>query len=190
MKTMAVALAQLVIDKSEYDATEVLGPWARIVHPHLSVFLATRLGHLFLEHEDGTLWFLNTWSGHLVKVCGSHEVFNAQVSEDQQFISEYLMPELVADLLQSGRAAEGDACYSPAVSPGIGGSFDPENFLVMRPASAPRYLCRRASRAPRDLIMRLFPWDCPTIGEFLDRGGCQALALGDELLEASGSGLL
>ncbi len=124
-------LTQLVIHKSAYEAQSLLAEWQRIVGSDLAVLLPTRLGHLFLEHADGTVWFLNTWSGELVRACESYEQFKVRISEDEGFVSEYLMPELIAELRKSGRTADGDACFSPAVSPGIGGSFDPENFVVM-----------------------------------------------------------
>ena len=127
---MELEWAQLVIPASAYDAASVLGGWADILGPNLSVLLPTRLGHVFLEHADGTVWFLDTWSGGLTLACDSYEQFKAQVSQDDDFMARYLMPEVVADLVDSGRVADGDKCYSAVVSPGIGGSFDPKNFIV------------------------------------------------------------
>ena len=103
---MDIEWAQLVIPKSAYDPATVLCGWADILDPTLSVLLPTRLGHLFLSRADGTVWFLNTWSGELTQVSESYEQFRVRVAEDDDFMSRYLMPEVVAALLGCHRTAK------------------------------------------------------------------------------------
>ena len=128
---MALGLDALVIHKSTYDATTVLAPWEARLGKGFTILLPTRLGHVFLEATDGAIWFLDTWFGDLVKVCDTYDEFRKRVHDDSAFILERLMPDLVDDLLAAGMRADTGDCYSPFVSPLIGGGYSTDNFHVV-----------------------------------------------------------
>jgi type VI secretion system (T6SS) immunity protein Tdi1 len=126
-----VELDDLIVHKSEYEADTVLEAWRPHIGDRVAVLLPTRLGHVFLERDDGEISFLDTWSGDLQRVCASYEEFRSRMPHDAELVDRWLMPDLVASLQEAGLKAARGECYSPYVSPGVGGSLSPSNFLEM-----------------------------------------------------------
>jgi hypothetical protein len=125
-----LSFSDVAIHKSHYDAVTTLDPWRWRLGDSFTLLLPTVLGHLFLERTDGTVWFLDTWSGELYQAAGNYDEFRAAVSGDQEFLSRWFMPELVVELRQAGTTLKPDECYTPLVSPGIGGNLMPANFMA------------------------------------------------------------
>jgi hypothetical protein len=125
---MELSLSQVIIHKSEYDPEQVLSPWLSLVGTDFSTLLPTALGHLFLERADGTIWFLDTWRGALEQVASDYNTFRDALEANPSFQSRYLMVDVVADLVGAGMIRSTGRCFTPFVSPGVGGSMLPDNF--------------------------------------------------------------
>ena len=127
-----VTLEQLLLQRREHEGRALLDPWRIVVgDADLGVLVPTCLGHLFLERSDGAILFLDTWVGAVSNVAPSYEQFKESIETDPQFQSDYLFVDLVADLIDAGLARAEGQCFSPFVSPGIGGSLKPSNFQPM-----------------------------------------------------------
>lgn len=122
-----LGFGDLVIPASEYDGDSLAEPWAWRLGDTSFVLAATAMGHMFLELGNGSVWFLDTWSGDLERVAASDEEFRVALTT-QDFIREWLMPECVAALIDAGMHRAGAECFSPFVSPGLGGPLTPTNF--------------------------------------------------------------
>jgi len=125
---MSLTLSELVIHKDHYDPAVVLDYWGWRLESSYSVLLPTALGHIFLERTDQSVWFLDTWSGDLLPVCESYDVFRTSIASDQGFIRHWFLADVVAGLLAAGMQRRPDQCFSAYVSPGLGSSLKPENF--------------------------------------------------------------
>jgi hypothetical protein len=127
---MELTLAQVAIHKSAYNPDTVLDPWRWRLGEGFAVLLPTVFGHLFLERADGTVWFLDTWTGDLHEVGPSYDSFRTAVSADQEFCSRWFLPALIVELRNAGLVLAPGQCYAPFVSPGVGGSTTPANFTT------------------------------------------------------------
>ena len=128
---MELTFADVAVHKSGYDHATVLDPWRWRLGADFTPLLPTVFGHLFLEQADGTVWFLDTWSGELYKVAVDYAGFRAAVSGDQEFLSRWFMPEVVIALRDAGIRLEPGQCYTPFVSPGLGGDIAAGNFMAV-----------------------------------------------------------
>jgi hypothetical protein len=122
-------LADLVVHHTHYDST-VFEPWQELVDGSLTPLLPTVLGHLFLEKIDSSVWFLDTWSGQLQQVAPDYEAFRFYIGTDEEFQNALLTPNFIVALREAGMHLEAGQCYTPFVSPGLGGSLTPANFTV------------------------------------------------------------
>jgi hypothetical protein len=127
---MELTLADVAIHKSGYDPATVLAPWQWRLRGQFASLLPTVLGHLFLERADGTIWFLDTWSGELYQVATDYNEFRSAMSGDQEFLNRWFTPELVVALRNAGLHLQPGECYTPFVSPGLGGTLTVDNFMV------------------------------------------------------------
>lgn len=126
---MELTIADVAIHKNFFDPATILDPWRWRLRNDFAPLLPTVLGHIFLERTDGTVWFLDTWSGELHLVAGNYEEFRTSMSEDQEFLAHWFMPDLVAALKEAGICLEPGECFTSLVSPGLGGSLSPSNFM-------------------------------------------------------------
>jgi hypothetical protein len=127
---MSLALVDLVIGRDHFDPQLVAKYWSWRLGGDASAILATVLGNVFAERTDGSIWFLDSWSGDLLPVCDSYEDFRAAVATDEGFVRNWFLPDLVETLLASDLERPPGHCFSPFVSPGRGGSLSAENFAV------------------------------------------------------------
>jgi hypothetical protein len=122
-------LADLVVHHTQYDPT-IFEPWQEILDGSLTPLLPTVLGHLFLESTDRSVWFLDTWSGQLQQVAPDYQAFRSHIGTDEEFQDVLLTPNFIVALREAGMHLEAGQCYTPVVSPGLGGSLTPANFMV------------------------------------------------------------
>src|SRR5688500_5280240 len=105
-----LAIEDLVVHHSQYDST-VFEPWQALLDDSLAPLLATVLGHLFLESSDGSVYFLDTWSGQLQQVAPNDEAFRSYIGTDEEFQDVLLTPGFIAALRKAGIRLEGGQCY-------------------------------------------------------------------------------
>jgi hypothetical protein len=125
-----LALADVAVHHSEYDP-DVFAPWLRLLSPDLTPLFPTVLGHLFLQHKDGGIWFLDTWAGQVHDVVEDYDLMRSLVGSNEEFFQTFFMPDLIIRLRESGLVLAPGQCYSPFVSPALGGSLAPDNFMVV-----------------------------------------------------------
>ena len=128
---MTLTLEDLAVPKGAYDLSTVLEHWAWRVDESFSPLLPTALGNVFLERTDRSIWLLDTWSGELHRVCDTYETFRLAITQDQEFLRHWFLSDVNAEILETGIQRMADQCFSPFVSPSLGGTIAPENFSAI-----------------------------------------------------------
>jgi len=110
-------------------STELLSEWAWLVPRHLSPFMVTPFGDLFLKGTDGTVYFLDTLWGQLVDAADDESDLFSQL-QDEQLSAETLRPDLLLELAkQLGPLKEG-SCFSAKIPLSLSGELVPSNFSI------------------------------------------------------------
>ena len=126
----SLTLNDLAIKSDHYDPATLLTDWAWRIGNEFSPIMPTSLGNVFLERSDGSIWLLDSWSGDILPVADVYDTFRTHVASDSEFVEHWFRATFVESLLQSGMERRPDQCFSPFVSPGLGGSLSPANFSV------------------------------------------------------------
>jgi hypothetical protein len=96
--------------------------------------LASVLGDVFVELPAGSVWWLSTATGDLEQVADSRAGFARALQSDRT--DEWLLPGLVAVLLEQGKRLLPGQCYTFGTLPVFAeGRFEAENLFVVDAAS-------------------------------------------------------
>jgi hypothetical protein len=128
---MDLDLEHLAIRQGGYDVADFAKHWGWRVGSEFVLLLPTALGNVFLERVDGTIWLLDTWAGDLHPVCDSYDSFRYAVGTDAEFVETWFLSSVIASLLAAGLTRGPDQCFTPFVSPALGGSLEPTNFSAV-----------------------------------------------------------
>lgn len=129
---MNITLSDAVLGKMSFDPASARKYWGWLLREDSSPILCTAFGHLFLECDNGSIVFLDTWSGQLHEVCDSYDEFKFLVANDSEFFASFFWTELLASILATGVSRVSDQCFSPFISPGLGGSLSVSNFSIVK----------------------------------------------------------
>ena len=128
---MELSISELLIHSSHYEREHVFASWGWRIGPDAEQIVVTTLGHVFFQAADGGLAFLDTWLGDVTRVADDFQEFRALLDGDSGFQDDYLRVDVIGDLLAAGLRLKPGECFSPFVSPGVGGSLNPDNFRAL-----------------------------------------------------------
>ncbi len=120
-------LSDATIDLTAVDCERLLSDWSWLVQGQYSPLLMTAFGDLFLQSDDGHVWFLDLVSGEFKDVAHSRDDW-AEMFNDPQTVEEWLMPGLVEALLGQGISLVEGTCYGYRIPPVLGGKIEIENI--------------------------------------------------------------
>jgi hypothetical protein len=112
-------------DAKQCDA--LLDDWRWLVGDGMRLIVVSALGDLFLANADGQVFWLEAGAGRLSQVADSREEFEALLQR-QECADEWFSPQLVAELIVSGKTLAHGQCYSYTVPPILSGKVEPQNF--------------------------------------------------------------
>src|SRR5690606_22135684 len=99
----------------------------RWLAPNLSLRMISALGDAFLQDTQGTIYWLDTATPQITRIADSREHFD-ELRQQPQNADEWFIPQLVGDLLASGKSLQPGQCFSYKIPQSLGGAFAPENF--------------------------------------------------------------
>ena len=117
----------LFCDLGGVAAQEILSDWAWLIDEDCSPFKMTAFGDLFLQNEKGHICFLDLVSGEMTRVATS-ETELATLLAKEEYIQEWLMPDLVSLLRERGVNLGERECYGFKIPPVLGGEISAENI--------------------------------------------------------------
>lgn len=126
---MNITLAEAAIAPAHIDSELATRYWGGVFGRSAPI-LCTSFGHLFLEEAGGAISFLDTWSAELHPACSDYDEFRERVGGDRTFFSTFFWTDLLAEILASGGSRTPSECFSPFVSPFLGGSLTAANFAA------------------------------------------------------------
>lgn len=84
-------------------------------------------GDLFLDDENGCIYFLDLASGRIDEVAKNMKEFGELLNAGT-YITEWFMPALVQELQTAGIWLKPEQCYGYKVPPFLNGALSPENI--------------------------------------------------------------
>ena len=108
-------------------AQKYLGDWNWLVGHDVRILLVSALGELFLQAADGSVLWLESGAGRITPVAPSSEQFQEMMRQSDR-VDEWFCPQLIGDLITSGKTLKPGQCYSYTVPPILSGSLDPDNI--------------------------------------------------------------
>jgi hypothetical protein len=122
-----VSFKNLVRDISRINETDLLSAWQWRVDKQMKIIMISNLGDLFLQDEEGSIFWLITDGGELNKIASNYSEFEKMLS-NEELIDNWLLPLLVEKLLKAGMTLEPNEVYSPLKMAILGGTYEPSNF--------------------------------------------------------------
>lgn len=124
---MKITWSDLTIDPQGLDAASLLDEWRWLVPRHLEPVVISALGDLFLQDQQGRIFWLDTGWGQLTEVARDFEDFEKQL-QDHETATEWFIPQLVGDLMAKGKELGQGQCFGFVVPPVLGGEIALDNF--------------------------------------------------------------
>jgi hypothetical protein len=119
-----------LIDHSDFDWSQLLSDWDRLLPTEFTVWLMNRYGDLFLILPDGSVNMVDVGIGSLTKVADSRDEFSRLIDEDDN-ANDWLMIPLVDRLVAAGVLLKPGQCYSLLIPPVLGGDYTIENTVLL-----------------------------------------------------------
>jgi hypothetical protein len=124
---MRITWNELIIgfDPSRSDA--LLNDWRWLVNDDVQLMVVSALGDLFLKDAQGHILWLDAGAARLTQVAGSAEEFK-RLMQQMEHADEWFVPQLIGDLIASGKKLAKGQCYSYKVPPMLSGKMELDNF--------------------------------------------------------------
>ena len=129
---MAASWKQLTFVPDEEALSALRRAWEWLVPNDYKPFMAGVAGDVFYEANDGSIYWLSTDSGNLIKVAPERSQFLEQLKDDGA--REWLLAPIVDTLLETGSVLGTGQCYGFKLLPVLGGDYTEENMVPINAA--------------------------------------------------------
>jgi hypothetical protein len=123
---MKFKVFDLIKDTNNVDLDDICSCWQWRLNDMKAIVLITCLGDLFFIGNDESIYRLQTDGCEFTKVAANFNQFE-QLINDEKF-DEWLLPQLVEQLIEAGKALKENEVYSYKKMPVIGGEYSVENI--------------------------------------------------------------
>lgn len=124
---MHITWNELTVDFQKHGAENLLEEWRWLLGDSMQLLLVSALGDMFLADDKGHVHWLDAGAGRSEQIADSPEEFK-RLMQQRENADQWFVPELVGDLLASGKRLAPGECYSWKKPPGLGGEMEPDNF--------------------------------------------------------------
>ena len=124
---MRITWNELTISPDGIDLASLLSDWRWLVDESYQPVVISALGDLFLRHDDGRIFWLDTAWGQLTEVAPSAEEFKQRMAQPEN-AAEWFAPQLIGELLTAGLTLGPGECFSYKHPPILGGEPEIDNF--------------------------------------------------------------
>lgn len=112
-------------DTSKSDV--LLADWHWLTGNDVELVVVSSLGDLFLRDAQGHILWLDIGAARLTQVAESAEEFK-RLMQQTEHTNEWFVPQLIGDLILSGKLLAPGQCYSYKIPPMLSGKMELENF--------------------------------------------------------------
>lgn len=124
---MKITWNELTINPYNIDFNDLLSEWRWLVGNEYQPVVISTLGDLFLRHNDGRIFWLNAGWGQLTEVAKNGDEFKQLMTQIDN-ANEWFNPNLVGEILSSGKTLKPQQCLGFKIPPALGGKITPDNF--------------------------------------------------------------
>lgn len=125
---MATKLKEVTINFQDLDLEDICSAWQWRIQDQKSLVLISKLGDMFLQGNDGCIYWLQTDSGDLTKIADNLEHFERLLTQYENF-DIWFLPGLIELLEQSGKTLGPNQVYSYLKTPVLGGEYSVDNIM-------------------------------------------------------------
>lgn len=125
-----ITIDRYVLDPTDDIVEALVDHWSWIFEQDMSIIMMSRMGDVFLEDDNGIVYWLNTGTSEIDRIASSQDEFQKLL--ETECFDDWFLSELI------------DACHDAGLVPTIGevlsykilpvfegGSYDIENMQVM-----------------------------------------------------------
>lgn len=123
---MKITWKELTVDFSHLDRKRLVGDWQWLIGNDKLPILISSIGDLFLEDQNGKIFWLNVGAGTIQEVASSSADFRNKMNDDN-LANEWFMFALVEEIILSGKPLAPNQIYSWITPPILGGKYAAEN---------------------------------------------------------------
>lgn len=105
----------------------LLDEWRWLVGEEVELVVVSALGDLFLKDAEGHILWLDVGAARLTQVAESGDEFK-RLMQQATHVDEWFVPQLIGDLIVSGKRLAPGQCYSYKVPPMLSGKMELDNF--------------------------------------------------------------
>ena len=124
-----ITWTDLTINPYNVDFDVLLEDWRWLVDKSYKPLVISAFGDLFLEGQDGSMYWLDTGMGKLIKVASSPKEFKSLMVQPENS-NAWFMPPLVMDLKAKGMNLGPSQCYGWRIPPALGGKAEASNLEI------------------------------------------------------------
>lgn len=124
---MRITWNELTVSPNGVDLPGLLEEWRWLANESFEPVVISALGDLFLRDGEGRIYWLDVGWGELTEVAASGEEFKQLMTQPEN-ANQWFVPQLIGDLLTSGKKLGPGECFSYIKPPVLGGEVDPGNF--------------------------------------------------------------
>jgi hypothetical protein len=125
---MPFSIKGLTRDISKVTERDILSCWLWKLDQDMKIVMISNFGDLFLESEEGSIYWLLTDGGELKKIANDRNEFEKLLNKEE-YIDNWFLPALVEKLLSVGMELEENEVYGLKKMAVLGGVYDIDNFL-------------------------------------------------------------
>jgi hypothetical protein len=126
---MRITWSELTVAFQREKSDALLESWRWLVGDDVQLILVSSIGDLFLTHADSHVLWLDAGAARLTRIAESADEFR-QLMQQPEHADRWFEPQLVGDLIVSGKRLSPSECYSYKVPPMLSGKFELDNFEV------------------------------------------------------------
>jgi hypothetical protein len=124
---MRITWNELTVGFDPDKSDALLSDWRWLVGDDVQLVVVSSLGDLFLIDAQGHILWLDVGAARLTQVAESPEEFK-RLMQQTEHANEWFVPQLIGDLIISGKRLAAGQCYSYKVPPMLSGKMELENF--------------------------------------------------------------
>jgi len=124
---MRIAWNELTVGFDAKKSDALLEDWRWLIDDEAQLIVVSALGDLFLRDTQGRILWLDVGTARLTQVAESSDEFK-MLMQQTEHTDEWFVPQLIGDLIVSGKRLAAGQCYSYKVPPMLSGKMELDNF--------------------------------------------------------------
>lgn len=124
---MRITWNELTVGFDPSKSDSLLADWRWLAGNNVHLIVVSSLGDLFLRDAQGRILWLDVGAARLTQVAESPEEFK-RLMQETEHSEEWFVPQLIGDLIVSGKRLAAGQCYSYKIPPMLSGKMELDNF--------------------------------------------------------------